>query len=390
MKRSCLVRLSILFSVLSFGLTSYSQDNTNSPFDRYFANKAAAHELMGNVLIKQGDSLIYKKSFGSQDIENNIPNTDSSAFAMASVTKIFTATAILQLTEKGELRLDDKYVKYYPDFPFPAITIRQLLSHTSGLPAYELFDSLAKALPEKIFMNEDVTPALKLWHKPLHNDPGEGWYYSSMNYCLLGLLVEKMSGTSLHDYFRQHIFEPAGMAHSYLENYFTAKGNPNRTVNYEPRSSGTPELVNVADMPREHVIYYNCGGFVGQGGLVTTTEDMARFDKAYFSGKLLSQKYIEEAMTPIKLKNGKPVVATTLLGKGFAGYGLGWSVGVHPVWGRVAWHTGGRPGIKTIYLHNISKDQTIFIFENVRNRANMDAMAAYTLNLINRAPGDEE
>jgi len=369
-------------------LTGKAQEKTGAVLDAFFTEQSNSGGLNGNVFVEDHDIVVFKKSFGYQDVDKQVPNTDSSAFAMASVTKIFTATAILQLKEKGLVQLDDNYSKYYPDFPYPEITIRQLLAHTSGLPAYELFDSLAKALPEQIFGNCDVLPALTLWHKPLHNTPGDGWSYSSMNYCLLAVLVEKLSGLTLQNYFIKYIFEPAGMEHSYLENYLTVRNNLNRTVNYEiPRRSSKP--VDVNKIPADRQMVYNCGGFVGQGGLVTTTGDLAKFDKAYFSGKLLSSASVAEATTPTKLNDGRPAVFGTLLGKGIAAYGLGWCVGVHPQLGQIVWHTGGRPGITTIYVHDVARQQTIFIFENFRNNDRLEHIASTTLHIINGIPAPE-
>jgi CubicO group peptidase (beta-lactamase class C family) len=385
MKITSQVKLIVLFTVLFLCSSAWAQQSTPFLLDSLYTSEAKTQQLMGNVFVADHGITVYKKSFGYQDIEKQVPNSDSSAFAMASVTKIFTATAIMQLKEKGSLQLNDAFAKYYPGFPYPGITIKQLLAHTSGLPAYELFDSLANALPDSIFGNKDVIPALKLWHKPLHEGAGEVMYYSSMNYCLLALLVEKLSGLSLQDYFSKYIFEPAGMQHSYLENIRTVRSNINRTINYETPASSS-QLEDVYKIRGGRKVVYNYGGFIGQGGLITTTEDMTRFDKAYFSGKLISQASIEEATTPTKDDDGKPIVSSTLLGRGFAGYGLGWFVGVHPLLGKIVWHTGGRPGITTIYVHAINKKESIFIFENVRSKARLEPLALTTLEIINGLP----
>ncbi len=384
-----LKKVLVLFAALFLSLFAGAQQTISHELDSFYSIQANLQNLMGNVVAEDHGIVVYKKSFGYQDIDKNIVNTDSSAFAMASVTKIFTATAILQLKEKGLLQLDDYYIKYFPDFPYPDITVRELLSHTSGLPAYELFDSLTKALPERIFGNADVTPALKLWHKPLHNNPGEGWNYSSMNYCLLAMLVEKLSGLTLQDYFSKYIFEPAGMHHSYLENYLMTRNNPNRTINYEtPSHSPTPTDVNT--LRSEHTMVYNCGGFIGQGGLVTTTADMLLFDKAYFSEKLINRQSIDEAMQPTKLVDGRPAVSGSLLGRGIAGYGLGWFIGIHPLLGKIVWHTGGRPGISAIYVHDVARDQAVFILQNIRNKANLGTIAANTLKMMNGLPASPD
>lgn len=384
------VRISRLFRLLMFALfcstASLAQEGIVRRLDSFYSAGAVHGHFMGNVRITVNDSVLYQRSFGYQDIDRKIPNSDSSAFAMASVTKIFTATAILQLRQQGLLGLDDSFAHYFSAFPFSSVTIRQLLSHTSGLPAYELFDSLAAALPDKVFGNDDVIPALRLWSRPLHSLPGQGYYYSSMNYCLLAQLIEKLSGMDLAAYFDKYIFTPAGMHHSYLENYSSVKDNPNRTINYELKSEKASQLSNVYVIPRHHRMVYNYGGFVGQGGLVSTASDLSLFDHAYFSGKLISPASVMDAITPTLLSSGRPVVASTLLGSGIAGYGLGWSVGIHPLLSRIVWHTGGRPGVKTMYLHLLNKNITVFILENSRSAESIDALAAQTLNILNGEP----
>jgi len=384
-RRYYIVVLAVCIALIS-GLGATGQSRMVYRLDSCYTSQARFQNLVGNVAVAIDDSVIYKKSFGYQNIEKKILNTDSSSFDIGSVTKIFTATAVLQLKEKGLLQLDDNYAKYFPEFPYPEITIRQLLAHTSGLPAFELFDSLESAIPDKIFANEDVIPALKLWHKPMNNKPGHGWYYSSINYCLLAMLVEKLANSPFREYVHKNIFEPAGMAHSYLENFLTVKNDNNKAINYEPLSLTTTQLERVDLLPREKKIVYNYGGFSGPDGLVTTMEDMEHFDKAYFSGKIINNESMEEAMTPVKLKNGMPVVTAPLLGKGVAGYGLGWYIGISPLLGRMVWHEGVRPGVKAIYMHNITKNQTILIFENVHTKTNINPLVVAGLNIINNLP----
>ncbi len=336
MERNVHARIITFIAAVLFSITAMAQESFSQALDNLYTGQ----QLTGNALATLHDNLVYKRSFGNHDAIST-PNTDSSVFSMASVTKIFTATAILQLKEKGALNLDDLYVKYVPDFPFNNITIRQLLSHTSGLPSYEVFDSADRANPAKTFANADALPALKKWDKPLLCKPGEEWHYSSINYALLAALVEKLSGMSLQDCFGKYIFAPAGMQCSHLENRMD--------------------------------------------GLVSTTDDMAEFDNAYFSAKLISLASMKEAMTPVKLKNGESAITGTLLGSGIAGYGLGWYVGIQPMLGMVVWHAGNRPDVSAIYAHDISKDEAVFIFENVPAKG-IDVLAATTLKMMNGLP----
>jgi CubicO group peptidase (beta-lactamase class C family) len=383
MKKRFLSALLLSVHLLLPRFNAAAQPHALSRLDSFFAAQAARQQLFGNVLITQDNTVIYKTCSGFRDIDNNVPNSDSSAFAVASISKVITATAILQLKEKGLLKLDDKLTDYFADFPFAGITIRHLLTHTSGLPSYELFDSIASARPDKVFVNEDIPDALKRWSKPLAK-PGEDWYYSGMNYCLLALIIEKISKLNLQDYFKKYIFEPAGMDHSSLENYFITADDKNKVINYEPAFTHSTKLFDVNNIPTYKRMLYNYGGFLGQGGLVTTVGDMAKFDRAWFSGKLIGPASIEESLTSVKLKNGVAAAATnTFDGKGMGSCGLGWSICAHPLLGKLVWYEGIRPGIKTLYLHATATNQTVIILGNTGNNANLIAMAVYSLKLIN-------
>ena len=342
----------------------YGQHNA-SAMDSVFNEQLRNGLLMGNLLVAEKGKVVYQRSFGLRDIANNQPNTPASAFGLASISKAFTATAVLQLKEKGKLGLDDRFAHYFPDFPFPDITLRQLLTHTSGLPEYELFDSLAEKEPNRIFTNHDVIPALKLWSKGLYFKPGEGWRYSSMNYCLLALLIEKLSGETLPGYLAKHIYGPAGMQHTYLENLLIKKENPDRTVNYEYPAYYSTRLVMVDSVPDDHAMIFNLGGFSGQGGLTSTTEDLLRFDNAFFSGQLINFGDLAEALMPVTLNNGQVArVRESFADLGATGYGLGWFIQLDSAKGKIVYHDGGRPGISTVHLHNLRTDQTVILLEN--------------------------
>jgi len=130
--------------------------------------------LNGNVLAAEKGKIIYQRSFGWADAKNRAPNNDNSKFDIASITKTFTSTAILQLRDRGKLDLDVPLAKYFPDFPYPEITVRHLLSHTGGLPDNQIFEEPAGDAPDKTFTNADIIPALKSWKRPLLFKPGEG------------------------------------------------------------------------------------------------------------------------------------------------------------------------------------------------------------------------
>ena len=142
--------------------------------DTFFNQLSEENKINGNVLVPENGKVVFSRSFGYADIETNLPNTDQTRFNMASVSKPFTAVAIFILIEKGKLRLDDRLSKYLTDFPFPEITIRQLLSHTSGLPnTEELFTPLLKRDSTHVVTNADILPELKNYGKSLRFTPGD-------------------------------------------------------------------------------------------------------------------------------------------------------------------------------------------------------------------------
>lgn len=374
------IPISIIF-FLGIFLNDANAQNHVRIMDSVFNWQADNHLLMGNLLVAEKGKIVFKKSYGYQNVEQAIPNTDSSAFAIASITKVFTSTAILQLKEKGLLKLDEQFSHYFPDFPYPDITIRHLLTHTSGLPEYELFDSLVKTTPNKIFTNADIIPALKVWSKQLYFKPGTGWRYSGMNFCLLVLLIERLSELTLQQYFETYIFQPAGMRQCYIDNLIITQPNKYRTRNYENKPFST-DLINVDSVPAEHTMIYNYGGFTGQGSLTCTAADLLLFDRAFFSGQLLNAVSVREALTPAVLNDGKKAMAIAFPGYGESYYGLGWFITWNQSLGKIVYHPGGRPGVGTMYVHNVTKNQVVILLENMA-ASEASASSANALFILN-------
>ena len=221
----------LLYSVVVlFSLTIRAQTNKSKALDQYFSKLAAVGQFNGNILVAENGAVVYEKSFGYADFTSKKPNTQNTAFLIASVTKTMTATAILQLQEKGKLQITDMYAKYFPDFPYPNMTIKQLLSHTSFIPSsafYRHLDSLRK-IKDTFFVNADVIPALVAMKAPLLGEPkpmGDraNFAYSNVNYYLLALLIEKLSGMPYSEYMRKYVFAPAGMNHSSFAEFYFGK-----------------------------------------------------------------------------------------------------------------------------------------------------------------------
>jgi CubicO group peptidase (beta-lactamase class C family) len=141
----------------------------------------------------------------------------------------------------------------------------------------------------------------------------------------------------------------------------------------------------VDSVPDEHKMIYNLGGFSGQGGLTSTTEDLLRFDNAFFSGKLINANDVNEALTAVKLNNGNTAqVLDDFVDLGASGYGLGWFILKDTTKGKIVWHSGGRPGISTVHLHNLRTDQTVIMLQNTQESSTTPAV--YVYHLLNREP----
>lgn len=326
--------------------------------DNYFTT--TPNPINGNILVAENGKPIYKKSFGFADIKNKIPNSESSRFNIASISKTFTAVAVLQLKEKGKLNIDEPVKKYLPEFPFADITIRNLLSHTSGLPDYELFNDIGG---EQIITNQEVLPSLNKWKEPM-SKPGEKWEYSNVNFQLLALIIEKVSGRKFQDYMQANIFSKAKMSDTYiLEDILHRRQDKNRVVNHHLLQLYAENPIDVENkLFGFYWASYRTSGLKGETDVITTANDLLKYDQSLYNGVLLKQATLDEAWTPFKLNNGEPAETFMKLGKNF--YGLGWFIFEDTSKGKIVWHTGGIPGSLSIFLRNISKNQTVVLLDN--------------------------
>ncbi len=379
--QNCTKTLILLFFVHSTFCQNLKENSNTAHqqnLDSLFRKLNTIDIFNGNVLVAENNQIIYEKSFGYSDFLKQKRNDENTLFCLSSISKVITSTAILQLVEKRKIELDDKVNKYFADFSYPEITIRHLLSHTSGLPDYQLFEKQMGEHPEKIFNNSDVMPTLRLWQKPLNQKPGEAWNYSNVNYMLLALLVEKLSETTFEKYIRKNIFEPAGMENTFFANEISQKEN--QAINHEYPFLFSLHRQNVDSLKKYHWRTHNASGFVGQGNVLSTTTDLLKFDMAMYEGKLLNQASLNEAFTPAKTLDGNNVSASSSIGK--AAYGLGWFIFEDTTNSRTVWHTGGQPGALSIFLRNIDKHQTVVIFDNAFNR-NIYRNGIEALNILN-------
>jgi len=355
-----------------------SAQSVGKNLDNYYQALNRDHEMNGNVAASENGMTIYQHSFGFKDIAAEKVNDNNSQFELASVSKLFTAVAVLQLKDRDLVELDAPFQRYFPEFPYPRITIRHLLSHTSGLPDIEtLVDSLIAKKPVKQFTIHDDLENVLIYSRghSLKFQPGEKWIYSSAGYHLLGVLVEKISGQTLAAYTHDHIFKIAGMDHSYIQTAMKQKEDPSRTKNYQYSNHFEVKLQWVDTLSDWKEWTYNLALETGGGGIISTAGDMLRFDAALSAGKLLKQKTLEEAYTPYQLNNGQlaqPFDITYC--------GLGWFIFKDTSQGRIVWGSGANPGTISFMASNIDRHQCLVVLHNIKCNPFNDLKAVSILN----------
>lgn len=333
-----------------------------------------AQDFNGNILAAKDGKIVYEKSYGYADFPSRTKNKINSRFNLASIAKVFTSTAVLQLMEKGKLRLDDPFQSYFPDFPFTDITIRQLLCHQSGLPDLELFEDLISQYPDTVVNSHTVYDQLRKYRKPLHFIPGAGFEYCNNGYILLSLLVEKISGLSFDKYLQRNIFRPAGMKQT------TVQGHED-VHKHQYAYFAVDTFSRVSELKRYRYTDYNNGAAVGASDIITTVWDMLLFDKAFFDRKLLSAASIQLALKPVHTDKKMD----TMEGEGTGYYCMGWEMFDQPFYGRGVGHGGFKFGLATFYYHNLDKNQTIIAFDNTAGR-NFGKVVTSALHELNEQP----
>jgi len=294
-------------------------------------------KFMGSVLVARGEEILLNKGYGSANLEWNIPNSPATKFRLGSVTKQFTAAAILLLEERGKLKTDDPVKKFMSDAPtaWEKITIYHLLTHTSGIPNFTSFPDYQSqkpfaATPEKL--------AARFRDKPLDFQPGEKWSYSNSGYILLGYVLEKASGESYEEFLQENIFGPLRMKDS---------GYDSNSAIIMRRASG----YGVGKDGPMNAEFIHMSIPFSAGALYSTTEDLLRWEQRLFGGKFLSAASLAKMTTPFK-----------------DDYACG--VGVRTVNGRrVIDHGGGIEGFNTFLAYYPDDKLTVVALSNVNGGA---------------------
>ena len=328
-------------------------------------------EFNGAWLYAENGEIVSKGAIGFRDAENKLPMEEDTIFEMASVTKMFTATAVMLLVREGKLRLDDEYVKYFPDYPFPGVTVRHLLTHTSGMPDYDVEELVAPILEEenRIPPCSEVIDLIRESDEEPVGAPGDRFCYSDIGYTLLANLVEKVSGVKFEDFLKKNIFEPAGMKDSAIC-HTRRDGRPSDRFARNMVLEGEDWVPSdVSELTAPYVV--GSDGLNGCDYLYTTIFDMLAWDRALREETVLTHEEQMVMFTPAKLNSGEEYIDDDE-----EGYGFGWCISNDEDHGLVVSHSGGMPGLETWFEHFVDEDRVLVIL-NCRDYADIRAFAAF-------------
>jgi len=296
----------------------------------------------GGMIVAKKGNIVFEAYHGTGHWGEHDTITVNTPFHIASVSKTFTAMAVLKFWQDGKLNIDDELSKYFPDFNYPGVTVRSLLNHRSGLPNYVYFMETLGWDKKKFIQNSDVLNYLITRKAELTNiaTPNTHFTYCNTNYALLALLLEKVSGIKYPVLLQQIFFGPLQMKNSFVcDTAMLQKVNPS----YDWRGRIMP--FNFLD-----AVY-------GDKNIYTTPRDLLNWDRALSSGKLFTEKTLEAAFTPYS--NEKP---------GVRNYGLGWRMNVYPDGKKMIYHNGWWHGNNAAFIRLIKDSATIIVVGNKFNR----------------------
>ncbi len=333
----------MFFLLLAYHLFTFSAvPAIASKLDAYLHACTDLGYFSGSVLVAKEGKIILDKGYGLSNHAWNIPNTPQTKFRLSSLSKPFISLAIMQLQERGLLRVHDLVSDYIPDYPRGnEITIHYLLTHTSGIKNYTAlaaFDTFKK-LPHSI---DEVIEQFK--YLGLASNPGAVYKFSNSNYALLSFIIEQVTGQPHYEYIVEHIFKPAGMINSGYDCQETIVGE--RAVGYTLRGD---HLV--------HAQYHDTSAVVGLGGFYSTVEDMYAFNRALDTDFLVSRKYLDRIF--------KPYVHIGSVQDGIM-YGYGWAT-ITLAGRTVKKHIGGIDGFSTAMYRFVDDGSFIAVLSNFQH-----------------------
>jgi serine beta-lactamase-like protein LACTB len=369
LRRFCWTHLSILVVfVAAIPTPGVAQDSKLAP-EKRSQIEAAVSKFMASthspglsVAIVEHGEYEWARGFGFADLENNVPASEHTLFRLASISKSLTATAAMQLVERGRLDLDAPVQKYCPSFPekpWP-ISTRQVLGHLGGIRHYKADSQDNAESGNTKHFDDPIQAGLNFFKDdPLVAQPGTSFHYSTQGFTVVGCVIEGASGARYVDFMRQNIFIPSAMEQTQADDRFAVI--PYRTRFYEKKDSGVVRNADFLDSS------YKIPG----GGWLSSAEDMARFEVAILNDKLIRRSTRDRMWTPLKTSDGS---ANT--------YALGWG------WGKQndnevagVGHTGGQQGTSTAIVIAPDERAGVVVLMNMEGQEAGD-LAREILNII--------
>lgn len=310
--------------------TKASNKDIQSKLIKYMDDYSQKSEFSGTILVAKDDEVLLNRGYGMADYDNNIANTPQTVFEIASITKQFTATAILMLEENKLLNVQDPISKYIPDYPNGnKIKIYNLLTHTSGIPDYSIINW------QNTFTPDEIIELFK--NQQLHFDAGTSFEYSNSNYVLLGYIIEKVSNMKYEDYIEKNILEPLNLKETkFLSNQDTIK---NKAIGYSTINMNSNIYKKAYEI--ETSLTYSAAG------ICSTVEDLYRWENALYTEKVIKKESLNEMLTPY-LNN----------------YGYGWYINKNSQGDKLISYTGKLPGNISFIGRNIDKNYILIILSN--------------------------
>ncbi|HEX2684064.1 MAG TPA: serine hydrolase domain-containing protein, partial [Ferruginibacter sp.] len=343
-----------IFILLLLPLTVAAQKDPVPLLRQFMTGQHDYFRFNGSILVAKNGNIIYHQNFGYADYNTKRLLNDSTAFELASLSKQFTAMGIMILKEKKLLSYEDNVKKFFPGLPYDSITIRHLLTHTSGLPYYESqFEKNWNH--KKIAHNKDVVDMLIKERDSLFFKPGTKMQYSNTGYALLAAIIEKVSNMSYNDFMAKNIFQPLGMTHTFI--YNTRRSTGKIPANYALGFVYSDSLKRyiVPDSLKQYDYVYYLDGIVGDGTVNSTPGDLLIWDRALYSSPLVSKSTLEEMLSPqVQLS---PRDSTVF-------YGFGVNIQTKTPKGRVISHTGSWPGYSTVMIRSVQTGEAIIVLSN--------------------------
>jgi CubicO group peptidase (beta-lactamase class C family) len=318
------------------------EDRLSKACEQWYDSTLLRSGFNGGMLVAKNGNIVFEKYTGTGHLPGTDVITSTTPMHIASVSKTFTAMAILKLWQDGKLNIDDELSKYISRFNYPGVTIRSLLNHRSGLPNYLYFMETLGWDKSKIITNEDVLNYLVDKKAMLTNiaPPNTHFTYCNTNYALLALLIEHITGTKLPAYLQQTFFGPLQMKNTYV---FDSTHSTTAIPSYDWRNRLIP--------------FEYLDAVYGDKNVYTTPQDLLKWDRALVSNTIFTPQTLEQAYAPYSNEKA-----------GIRNYGLGWRMNIYPDGKKMIYHNGWWHGSNASFIRLIKENATIIVIGNKYNR----------------------